>query len=114
VASRVISLPEIRSRTEMEEWRTVSIGSPVRQNEIAWLSHGHKVNQRETRTGVYEALKRGGFAGLVKGLGKCKGVLRREPTYKGERSSECVAGMQRGGRGRRDGGRKPGHQGGGW
>jgi hypothetical protein len=37
----------------------------VGQNEAAGLSHDHPANQWEKRTGVYEALKRGGFAGLV-------------------------------------------------
>lgn len=40
------------------------------QNETAGLSHGHKANQSETRTGVSVALKRRTLAGLGRRQGE--------------------------------------------
>jgi hypothetical protein len=46
------------------------------------------VNQFEARTGVLMALKRDDFVGVGKREKNGNGVFSREPTCKGERSSE--------------------------
>jgi hypothetical protein len=55
-------------------------------------SHATAERTNSRQEHVYEAMKMSGFAGLGnRQEEKCKGVLGREPTCKGERSSEPQA-----------------------
>jgi hypothetical protein len=60
----------IGDRTEMEEWNSVSIGLPVRQNGTSRLSHSDQANQQRQEQEVRTTLKMCGFAGLGKKKGK--------------------------------------------
>jgi hypothetical protein len=69
---------------EMEEWNSVSVGSPVGQNEAAnthWLS---RANQYESRTRVSDGPKKRWFTGLGKDRGKvyeCGGRCENLKSY---------------------------------
>jgi hypothetical protein len=92
MAIRVIGRQEIsdyirNGRVDLSSYRLA-----VGQNETAELSHDHRANHWDTRTGVMMGLKRGGFPGLGKiQRENCKGVLGRESKCKREGSSELQA-----------------------
>jgi hypothetical protein len=83
-ASRIIGWPEISnyigSRKEMEEWISIPIGWPWKRMK---LLGSHTTTERPNRRQEQEfwlALKRGGFAGLVRRQGKYVRSVKRQGT----------------------------------
>jgi hypothetical protein len=74
----------------MEEQNSVLGGSRVRQKPPTLIG-SHTTTERTNRRkeqDIRMALERGGFAGLGKDGERCKYVVGREPTSKGEKSCE--------------------------